>query len=580
MQTLEVFWTASVQGLFKPVKDPKGGPPSRALWASKEELFFSGNWLDKAILAREVGEPMDIANWYFKNKHITNVAPRRMPHYIHGVFVSEYTYASGLQASVGRVGSALGQLGHHSAQPWSASMGAVQAARRGDEVERLKVAVEAVELEAAVAAVAASVSVLNDARKKREPVPTAGYNSTQVEANKQRALAPEKAAEVVLTAKLALLEACTGSLSEHATAILALVETVQGEALHAPPAVWDAPPAVDDDLAPDQGVGGAEDKCAAAGTRELARWVGWRVEELKASVAAVEEAAQVLAVDALETPPLENVAMAVAAAEEAQAKLAAAAGAAVKRVGVRDNDSRPGRYQLIQKQEVRCSEQYGEPPTSLNLARKLQWLGSGPKGIRFEKEVDWPSSIADLLVRPEVSLLVLQTASEALVSVPGVVWLGKATIAELLHTIWYEVVPDHNVANDEVAYVTVVCWLDSLPTSAATAGGPVSITLHLLRLAGVMMPGKSQPGRQVRLFVTTSPNYSGCYCWGMCAATSQACSCRHGSARNDLPNSASPRDCTRLACGTHLHNVCASSHSDIPAIWPHMCAASCACGEL
>jgi hypothetical protein len=370
-QALSVFWK-QVQVLF------------RTEGALSEEAFFCGHWLHRAKAIRKFGEPLDIANWYFKNKHVTNAEDARPCHYINGLFVSEYIYASGLQAAVGRLGAALEQLLQQAELPRSDSM---------QEAEELKRAVEGAGLRGAVAAVGAGLEALNDARRSKAPGHAAALSKTE-------AGALERKEGEVLKAKLELLTACTGSLLEHATKVLALMSKVQSEAQTEPQAaVWGHAPA-----APGQAVpGGAEGErgnCAAAGWSELAKWVGWRVEELRAAVAAVDEAVKGLEVAA--AAQQQDVPLLVAAAEAAHARLAAAAGDTVERVGIRDNRCRPGRYQLIQRQEVRCSEEYGEPPTSLALARKLQWLGSGQAATRFQADT-WPDCIASLLLRPGVS---------------------------------------------------------------------------------------------------------------------------------------------------------------------------------
>ena len=74
MQTLWIFWR-KVQSLIE----------QRVL--NEAEFFRSNNnslgcWLRRGVQYRELGEQLDVANWYFKDKHLPQRDGRPGSHYI------------------------------------------------------------------------------------------------------------------------------------------------------------------------------------------------------------------------------------------------------------------------------------------------------------------------------------------------------------------------------------------------------------------------------------------------------------------------------------------------------------------
>jgi hypothetical protein len=463
---------------------------------SADELF-TNNWLGRAREYREMGEQLDIVNWYYRNKHVTN-KPGEC-HYVNGLFISEYVYRSGLQAAVARVDFALRELERVAAQPLSEPIRDIAGVKQGMTEASVGAQQAVRELQAALAAVIKAGEAVRDAARKesaaggkagggdaasKHKAPQPGQGRTEKAAGGQQvaldpagllwgavgtvlgklnpalasmfAKAEKQALQKVLkdaqqevAAKVAALETSIAAVEDATGLVEELVKRVQAGAAQGPAAAgWaDGIAFEDDDAALDKQVkraagkeqaGGAgqeggvegqsakwngakqddvtsakkakkcaQDKRAAVGMEELARWAGWRVQELRASAEVVVKAANGVeaAADAVVPAQEEDMDAMLAAAGKAEKALATAAGDEYERERVQDNSCRPGRFQLIQKQELKLSKTLGEAKTSLTLARRLKFLGSKEDAIAFQSDVNnWPEEMKDLLL-PTVSLL-------------------------------------------------------------------------------------------------------------------------------------------------------------------------------
>jgi hypothetical protein len=65
-------------------------------------------------------------------------------------------------------------------------------------------------------------------------------------------------------------------------------------------------------------------------------------------------------------------------------------------VDVKDGKARPGRYRLIQQQELQRRPSV-KPADTLKLARLLKGLGAGDKAVRFEDRGGWTADLTAAL---------------------------------------------------------------------------------------------------------------------------------------------------------------------------------------
>jgi hypothetical protein len=69
---------------------------------------------------------------------------------------------------------------------------------------------------------------------------------------------------------------------------------------------------------------------------------------------------------------------------------------------VKDNMTRPGRYRMIQAEELRRPPHL--VPDSLKLAKLLKELGTGRNGVKFEAVTDWQAALVQLRKRRALRL--------------------------------------------------------------------------------------------------------------------------------------------------------------------------------